>query len=107
MSLCILVLTLDFQMPTYANIIIGVGVAWAVVTTVVGAVAVGSPDVNHRRVGGGIAKDEAKSDRRCLFDGFQVFKESRVLVWIFWALSLPQVAFFVYVIYAVSCITNT
>lgn len=68
-SLCILVLTLDFQMPAYANIIIAVGVAWAVVTTVVGAVA--------------------------------VFKESKVLVWIFWGLSLPQVAFFVYLMYAV------
>lgn len=33
---------------------------------------------------------------------FQVLKEVRVLVWIFMALNLPQVAFIVYLMYKVS-----
>lgn len=56
---------------------------------------------------GGIAKDEALIEARRLLAGFQVFKESKVLVWIFWGLSLPQVVLFVYVVYAVSCAANT
>lgn len=94
-------------MPAYADIIIAVGVAWAVVTTVVGAIAVGSPDRKPSEGWGDLAKDEAKSDWWRLLAGFQVFKESKVLVWIFWGLSLPQVAFFVYLMYAVSCTANT
>lgn len=42
-SLCIVMLTLDFPAPAFANTIVGVGVAWAFLTAVVGAVAVRSP----------------------------------------------------------------
>lgn len=71
-GLCILMLTLDFQMPAHVNAAVGVtwaAMALAVVTTIVGAVA--------------------------------VFKKSKVLIWIFWGLNLPHFAFLIYVMFVV------
>ncbi|XP_054637969.1 uncharacterized protein LOC129185211 [Dunckerocampus dactyliophorus] len=69
LCLCVLITTWDSTMSTWNGVILGVGVAWACLTTAVGAAA--------------------------------VLKESKVLVWIFMTQNLPQVAFFVFVIYTV------
>lgn len=66
-------LTVDIQMPASANA--SVGMTWAtltlaVVTTVVGAVAVGSPCLYTIRVWVAFAKDVASSDQWCLLAGF-------------------------------------
>lgn len=71
-GLCILMLTLDFQIPAHVNIPVGViwaTMALAVVTTVVGAVAVGSLLLSTIRVVC-FAKDVANSDQLCLLAGF-------------------------------------
>lgn len=69
LCLCALILTTSLATAGANNIIVGVGVFWAILTTVVGAVA--------------------------------VLKEMKVLVWIFMAQNVPQVAFFVYLMYTV------
>lgn len=74
MDLFILMLTLDFQMIAHANV--AVGMTWAaltlaLVTTVVGAVAVGSPLLSTMRDGvGRNCCDVANSDEECPFTVF-------------------------------------
>ncbi|XP_007571270.1 uncharacterized protein LOC103151253 [Poecilia formosa] len=69
LCLCILIATSDSAMSAANTIILGVGVFWAFVTAIVGAVA--------------------------------VLKEAKVLVWVFMVQNLPQVAFFIYLLYSV------
>ncbi|CAG6021153.1 uncharacterized protein ACNS7B_008248 [Menidia menidia] len=69
LCLCILITTLDSSMSAANSLILGVGVAWAVLTAAVGAVA--------------------------------VLKEVKLLVWVFMVMNLPQVAYFVYLMYTV------
>ncbi|CAI5646879.1 unnamed protein product [Oreochromis niloticus] len=73
LCLCVLILTTSLATAGANNIIVGVGVFWAILTTVVGAVA--------------------------------VLKEKKVLVWIFMVQNVPQVAFFVYLMY--TCLHTT
>lgn len=61
-------------------------------------------------VGGGgldLDKDGVNSDKPCLLAGFQVFKISKKLIWIFWGLNLPLFAFFIWVVCAVSFTAKT
>ncbi|XP_032426548.1 uncharacterized protein LOC116724879 [Xiphophorus hellerii] len=69
LCLCILITTSASAMSAANTIILGVGVFWAFVTAVVGAVA--------------------------------VLKEAKVLVWVFMVQNLPEVAFFIYLLYSV------
>lgn len=70
LCLCVLIITTNLVTSAADNIIAGVGVFWAILTAVVGAVA--------------------------------VLKEAKVWVWVFMVQNLPQVAFFVYLIYRVA-----
>ncbi|KAG8002851.1 hypothetical protein GBF38_015444, partial [Nibea albiflora] len=67
LCLCILITTSDRAMSAANSIILGIGVAWACLTSVVGALA--------------------------------VLKEKKIFVWVFMVQNLPEVAFFVYVMY--------
>lgn len=69
LCLCILITALDLTMSTVNTIILAIGVVWACLTAVIGAVA--------------------------------VLKEAKVLVWVFMLQNIPQLAFFVYLVYTV------
>ncbi|XP_071059686.1 uncharacterized protein [Pseudochaenichthys georgianus] len=74
LCLCILITTSDVSMSAQNTIILAVGVLWACLAAAVGAAAVGAA---------------------------AVLKEAKIFVWVFMVQNLPQLAFFVYLIYTV------
>ncbi|MCI4381070.1 hypothetical protein PGIGA_G00247380 [Pangasianodon gigas] len=69
LCLCILILTSGPSVSRTHTIILGIGVGWAIITAVTGAIS--------------------------------VLKEVKPLVWIFILLNLPQLAYFIYLLYTI------
>uniref|UniRef100_A0A671UEG2 Uncharacterized LOC115584337 n=1 Tax=Sparus aurata TaxID=8175 RepID=A0A671UEG2_SPAAU len=122
LCLCILITTSDSAMSADNYIILGVGVFWACLTAAVGAVAVSAhPSNRHlhhqpmRKIAYRMYNKQSKAHMVKytseelwflfafyeLFVVFQVLKEAKALVWVFMVQNLPQVAFFVYLMYSV------
>lgn len=127
LCLCILITTSDSAMSADNYIILGVGVFWACLTAAVGAVAVSAhPSNRHlhhqpmRKIAYRMYNKQSKAHMVKytseelwflfafyeLFVVFQVLKEAKALVWVFMVQNLPQVAFFVYLMYSVSFSLN-